>query len=1197
MRKPTAARIRGYLKSYPQALVRSGNLLDYYNLLTNFYFLRKKIEHPEFGIQALIEDYNLIAEADITNNIQLQPEQDKILHLLQRTFELSAHILSQDTTQLASQLWGRLLYFEHYPAIKQLLETAKQRQTQPWLRPIFPNLTPPGGALIRTLSGHEDAVTAVAITPDGLTVVSASNDRTIKVWNLITGTEQLTLRGHRSWVTAVAITPDGSQVISASVDQTIKVWNLTTGIEHSTLIGHSDTVTAIAITPDGSRVISTSEDQTVKVWDLTTGIEQLTLKYIRHEVTAIAIDPDGSKVVFAFHNKAIKVYNLATGTEQFNLKIHRNEVTAVAITSDGSRVISASQDRTVKVWDLATGDVYLTFKGHSSWVIAAAITPDGSRIVSASSACTLKVWDIATGDVYLTFKGHSSWITAVAITPDGSRVVSASNDQTLKIWDLTTETEQLTLQSHSSWVTAVAITPDGSRVVSASGDTTLKLWDLATRKQLLTFRGHKNWVTAIAITPDGSKVISASNDKTLKLWDLATGKSQLEFNKFSNRITAIAITPDGSKVVSASNDKTLKLWDLNTGKQLLTLQGHNSWVTAVAVTPDGSQILSASNDKTLKLWDLATGKQLLTSQYCNYELISVAITPNGSQLISATSDYSLKVWNLNTGIEQWTFKGHTYWVQSVAITPDGSEVISASNDQTLKLWDLATGKLVMTFIGDSPFCSCAISPDGQTIVAGDGSGIVHFLRIEGLKIDGKANNEIYERSKKTINSDPRPPTLIAVNYLPEVQHFITEKRQNFVGRQFVFDAIQTFINRYSRGYFTLVGFPGMGKSAILSQYVFKNPQTIFYPCEINHYNQTEVFLETLFNQLIQAYSLSYSSLPENATADGWFLSVILQQISDLLSPNERLVIIIDGCDRLNNSTQPPGSNLLYLPRYLPGNIYFILSRRPFLSEQSGLLVETPCQILDLSQYPQQNQQDIQAYLNQFNLDKKQQTRKEQRRTTVIASEAGIEKAERVLIRLGFNSKTNFSRSTLISKAAVFRFFNRYPIQFYTFKMICESLTLNWREIIQSERDENSRMLVEKTILSSNIFLSEESVKRIENQSKLNFKFAVEIVKVINQSSSKLPPGLIEYYQKHWQKMVIKNPSELQLNVINCWTEQNEWLSAEAIAETLDEDEYEIELILADWIEFLQWDEIESEICYRWYHPSFCQFLKSDYISS
>jgi hypothetical protein len=74
-------------------------------------------------------------------------------------------------------------------------------------------------------------------------------------------------------------------------------------------------------------------------------------------------------------------------------------------------------------------------------------------------------------------------------------------------------------------------------------------------------------------------------------------------------------------------------------------------------------------------------------------------------------------------------------------------------------------------------------------------------------------------------------------------------------------------------------------------------------------------------------------------------------------------------------------------------------------------------------------------------------------------------------------------------------------------------------------------------------------------------------------------------------MTGENLSELQLNIVNCWTEENEWLSAETIAEELDEDEYEIQLILEDWIEFLECCEINSEICYRWYHSSFCKFLK------
>lgn len=81
-----------------------------------------------------------------------------------------------------------------------------------------------------------------------------------------------------------------------------------------------------------------------------------------------------------------------------------------------------------------------------------------------------------------------------------------------------------------------------------------------------------------------------------------------------------------------------------------------------------------------------------------------------------------------------------------------------------------------------------------------------------------------------------------------------------------------------------------------------------------------------------------------------------------MQPKQRLIITIDGCDRIDINNQPRGSNIFYLPRYLPEKVYFILSRRPFLTDKSGLLIETPAQSLDLSNFPEQNRADIQKYI-------------------------------------------------------------------------------------------------------------------------------------------------------------------------------------------------------------------------------------------
>ncbi|HZF51915.1 MAG TPA: AAA family ATPase, partial [Polyangiaceae bacterium] len=108
----------------------------------------------------------------------------------------------------------------------------------------------------RTLMGHTGEVNACAITPDGRRIVSASDDTTLKVWDLDSGRLLRSLEGHSRHVTACAITPDGRRIVSASWDKTLEVWDLDSGRLERSLEGHSDSVTACAITPDGRRIVS-----------------------------------------------------------------------------------------------------------------------------------------------------------------------------------------------------------------------------------------------------------------------------------------------------------------------------------------------------------------------------------------------------------------------------------------------------------------------------------------------------------------------------------------------------------------------------------------------------------------------------------------------------------------------------------------------------------------------------------------------------------------------------------------------------------------------------------------------------------------------------------------------------------------------------------------------------------------------------
>ncbi|MFN5955255.1 MAG: ATP-binding protein [Dolichospermum sp.] len=199
------------------------------------------------------------------------------------------------------------------------------------------------------------------------------------------------------------------------------------------------------------------------------------------------------------------------------------------------------------------------------------------------------------------------------------------------------------------------------------------------------------------------------------------------------------------------------------------------------------------------------------------------------------------------------------------------------------------------------------------------------------------------------------------------------KSENFVGRDFIFTAINNFLHRYPKGYFTIVGVPGSGKSAILAQFVRQNPHTIYYNAQIAGKNRVEAFFPEVCTQLNLLLENLSSTPPQpspqtmtetgfiNAHEGSWLFSTLLQQVSEKL-PDQKIIIVIDGLDGIDINSQAVGTNLFYLPRYLPDQIYFIFARRPYKKSHSGLLIEAPSQVLDLADYPVENRQDIKAYI-------------------------------------------------------------------------------------------------------------------------------------------------------------------------------------------------------------------------------------------
>jgi WD40 repeat protein len=282
--------------------------------------------------------------------------------------------------------------------------------------------------------GHTAAVTSVAMTGDGRWALSASPDRTVRVWDVHTGRCVRTFKGHAKGVNSVAVTGDGSRALSGSWDTTLRLWDGDSGTCIRVLKGHEESVNSVVMTEDGMLALSGSNDQSVKLWELATGSCIRTMSGHTYYVRSVSITADGSLGLSASADKTLRVWHIHTGRCLRILEGHTDTVTCGELTVDGARAISGSEDKTLRVWDVHTGRCVRTLKGHTAGVNAVAMTGDGQWALSAGSDKTMRVWDVESGRCVKVIEGHSAGLTSAALTEDGRWAISGSADKALSAW-------------------------------------------------------------------------------------------------------------------------------------------------------------------------------------------------------------------------------------------------------------------------------------------------------------------------------------------------------------------------------------------------------------------------------------------------------------------------------------------------------------------------------------------------------------------------------------------------------------------------------------------------------------------------------------------------------------------------------------------------------------------------------------------
>ncbi|WP_293146281.1 protein kinase [Microcoleus sp. bin48.metabat.b7b8b9.023] len=315
----------------------------------------------------------------------------------------------------------------------------------------------PSWRCVHTLVGHSHAVTSVAFSPDGATLASGSEDKTIEMWNLHGGKRWYTLTGHSDWVTSVAFSPDGATLASGGRDKTIQIWDLNKGKWWYALRGHEDRVYAVAFSPDGQVLASGSRDKTVQLWNLNKGRPMSALSGHAGGVEAVAFSPGGEFLATGSRDKSLQLWDWRNGRSICTLAEHGDWVRAIVFSpislagqtppspplvrggaGAGSSILATgSRDGTAKLWRVdaqGQGTLLRSFRDNSGDVLCVAFSRDGGFLATGSRDGSIYLWDTATGGLLELLTGHGGEVLSVAFSADGGCLASGSGDRTVKIW-------------------------------------------------------------------------------------------------------------------------------------------------------------------------------------------------------------------------------------------------------------------------------------------------------------------------------------------------------------------------------------------------------------------------------------------------------------------------------------------------------------------------------------------------------------------------------------------------------------------------------------------------------------------------------------------------------------------------------------------------------------------------------------------
>lgn len=454
-------------------------------------------------------------------------------------------------------------------------------------------------------------IEALAYAPDGTLAVGLSN--LVCLVDPIKGDKLVEWNEHKGVTHGLAFSHDGKALASASEDGSVKIWDMAGRKERHTL-PHGAVVGALAFSP-GSQLLATATRDRVSLWDPATGKKKS--DFPGSSIVSLAFSADGKTLATASLNRGAQLWDPVAGKPRLPAQ-GNTTVCAVAFLPDGRHLVSTSTDDACKLWDVPSGRVLRAVPTGlicGQLKVQTGLSPDGKRLaLGVNGSATPQMWDLAGGKTCGPFQGkHGDAICSTAFSPNGKTLASAGKDGTIKLWDADAGAGVRTLQAHAvhgNKFIGMAFHPDGKLLASVGSDGAVKVWDVTTGQ--VRFQGDhgREPLFSAAFSPDG-RTLATAGTNSMKLWDAVHGKESRTLSGHHGATTGLAFSPDGQTLVSCGFTGTLRLWEPQSGalRQTITLTMPCGYLGGVSFSPDGRHLATANGDGTIYILRLAPPRQ------------------------------------------------------------------------------------------------------------------------------------------------------------------------------------------------------------------------------------------------------------------------------------------------------------------------------------------------------------------------------------------------------------------------------------------------------------------------------------------------------------------------------------------------------------------------------------------------------------